>query len=106
MQDEMISALVRQATDPVQYDHGNIDWIKHGTIANPLRIFFLGALYAAIGDLAGKSVLEIGSGTGWLLDDFFKLRERKYLPVRDSLSPGLESGNKKHPLIKSGVFFI
>lgn len=72
MQDEMISSLVRQATDPVQYDHGNIDWIKHGTITNPLRIFFLGALYAAIGDLAGKSVLEIGSGTGWLLDDFLK----------------------------------
>ena len=45
MQDEMISALVRQATDPVQYDHGNIDWIKHGTIANPLRIFFFLALY-------------------------------------------------------------
>ena len=65
--------LVRRATDPGQYDSLSLDWKKEGMLDSPTRQFFHEYLEASLENLSGKSVLDVGSGTGHLSKLFSKL---------------------------------
>jgi cyclopropane fatty-acyl-phospholipid synthase-like methyltransferase len=62
-----MNRLLTDATDPRQYDV--IDWAREAKgLRNPMRAFFWSYLVKELRDLKDKSLLDIGSGTGWLLD--------------------------------------
>jgi len=65
--------LVEKAIDPRQYDSLVLDWEKEGMADSPTRQFFYEYLETNLENLAGKSVLDVGSGTGYLSKLFSKL---------------------------------
>ena len=69
----MKETYLEKATDPRQYDKGEVDWSKYGSGDDPRRKFFKEALRGEVGDLHGKVVLDVGSGSGAFFDLF---RER------------------------------
>ena len=65
--------LVSKATNPSQYDSSILDWKKEGMLDSPTRQFFHEYLDENLENLTGKSVLDIGSGTGHLSKLFSKI---------------------------------
>ena len=65
--------LAEEATNPHQYDSLALDWEKEGMLDSPTRQFFHEYLEANLENLTGKSVLDVGSGTGHLSKLFSKL---------------------------------
>jgi trans-aconitate methyltransferase len=62
-----------QATNPQQYDSPELDWRGLGDENDSSRKFFREHLLAALEDISGKSVLDIGSGVGQLFPTLKKL---------------------------------
>lgn len=58
--------MVELATNPLQYDLGDIHWSQEGDPTTPWRRECRRVLLRELGDLAGKDILDIGSGTGHL----------------------------------------
>ena len=54
------------ATDPLQYDTGEVVWSSEGSKSNHIRRMFLEKLTPYIQDIKGKRVIDIGCGQGWL----------------------------------------
>lgn len=79
-----VSNLHRIATSPTQYDNVGTDWLDEGGRDTPWRVFFTKVLSTALGDLAGKSVLDVGCGTGWLSDLVRRLGAGSYLGLEPS----------------------
>lgn len=79
-----MSHLRSIATSPTQYDDVGTDWLDEGGRDTPWRVFFTKVLTAALGDLAGQSVLDVGCGTGWLFDVASRLGARQYLGIEPS----------------------
>ncbi len=61
---------VARACDPAQYDSSNIGWFSEGTENSPARKLHRFYLTNLLGDLEGKSVLDVGAGTGHLVTLF------------------------------------
>lgn len=71
---EVVSGnLFKRATSPRQYDSPIVGWTadSKGT-SLPIREFILEYLAPHISGWKGKDLLEIGLGTGWLLDIAYK----------------------------------
>lgn len=60
---------LQRATDPEQYDRFDLIWDKMGERNSVRSQFFLHYLKPYIATWADKSVLDIGAGTGWLLQE-------------------------------------
>ncbi len=58
--------LYSRACNPQQYDSPDLDWLSVGQVGSPSGSFFSSTLRKHFDDLTGKSILEIGSGTGRL----------------------------------------
>ncbi len=69
----MNQGYFERAIDPHQYDKGEINWEEHGRGDTPMRLFFKEILDKEIGNLKGKNVIDIGSGTGALFG-FLEMR--------------------------------
>jgi SAM-dependent methyltransferase len=54
------------ATDLAQYDSPELHWDYEGFADAPVRVFLWERLRPALGDLRGRSVLDVGTGTAWL----------------------------------------
>lgn len=63
---------VARACDPAQYDSSNLGWFTEGAEDSPARKLQRYYLAKHLGDLAGKSVLDVGAGTGHLVTLFPK----------------------------------
>lgn len=59
--------IYEQATNPKQYDSEDINWNKE-TGDSSFRIFYYEYLSKYKAEWKNAEILEIGSGTGWLLD--------------------------------------
>jgi SAM-dependent methyltransferase len=66
--------LYSRACNPKQYDSPDLDWLSVGQVGSPSGSFFSSTLKNHFDDLSGKSILEIGSGTGRL---FSFLQEKR-----------------------------
>ncbi len=53
------------ATNPAQYDSDELHW-ETETADSPMRQFFSSYLGKSLGNLSGKKIIDIGSGTGFL----------------------------------------
>lgn len=60
-----------------------MSWKDEG-VDSPMRRFFSAALDTALGDLTGKDVLDIGSGTGYCSTLYKKLGARTYQGIEPS----------------------
>lgn len=58
-----------RATDPRQYDRGEVNWDREGSGSHYMRRLYREALHLDKLELAGKRALDIGCGSGWLVSD-------------------------------------
>ncbi len=76
--------LLHRAADPKQYDSPDLDWPREGRQASPAMRFFRSRLRHQLGDLSGKSVVDIGCGTGHLYVLFEMLGARRAVGLEPS----------------------
>lgn len=69
----MSQSFFESATNPTQYDLGEVDWKTEGSKQHFTRRMILEAIYPHIGNLEGKMALDIGSGQGWLCRELSEL---------------------------------
>lgn len=55
-----------QATNPHQYDTDKVRWEAEILVDSPFRKFFWEAFVPHLTDFAGRRVLDVGAGSGWL----------------------------------------
>jgi len=67
-----------------QYNDPAMDWTAMGDKDSPFRQFIARHLLPFIGDVGGKSVLDIGCGTGWLLHLLGQQRAARLVGVEPS----------------------
>lgn len=75
--------LFEKATDPSQYD-GDLLWYKEGRAESTRTGFFLEHLDPYMKSWAGKSVLDIGAGTGWLVARAMEYGAKKVVGIEPS----------------------
>lgn len=69
----MTGELYRIATDSEQYDDPKVGWENGGaTLENPHRRHFLEYVEMVNPDWTDQTVLDIGTGSGWLIDHVMK----------------------------------
>lgn len=78
------TALVEKATDLRQYDLPALDWEKEGMADSPTRRFLSEYLEIHLEDLSGKSVLDVGSGTGHFSRLFLNLGAKEIHGIEPS----------------------
>lgn len=88
--------LVQRAANPRQYDGPALDWLSVGREASPSGGFFRESIATSLGNLAGRSLLEIGSGTGRLFGLFKSLGTSKIKGVEPSAKSAAVS-RQLHP---------
>jgi 2-polyprenyl-3-methyl-5-hydroxy-6-metoxy-1,4-benzoquinol methylase len=60
------SRIVQTALNPLQYDSSDVHWETEGSLHSPNRRLFLEYLRPPLSEVAGKRVIDIGCGQGWL----------------------------------------
>lgn len=65
----MADTIATIAADPLQYDRDELIWTAEGSKDNFNRKLYLIALQPMLDSVAGKRVLDIGCGQGWLCDE-------------------------------------
>ncbi len=88
-----MSDLLNLATDPQQYDKLDDEWLKLGNQSGPWGDLIKEALDGPLGDLNGKSVLDVGCGTGWFSEQAFRHSAKSYL--------GLDPSKQNYKVAKS-----
>jgi predicted TPR repeat methyltransferase len=68
----MNQSIADVAADPLQYDRDELSWADEGTKKSPYRQLFLEVLQPTLKGLQGKSVIDIGCGTGWLCEEIMR----------------------------------
>lgn len=64
-----LTGLLRIATDPYLYDRLTVNWEKEGErLESPNRAHYWSFLEPDASTWKNKSLMDIGAGTGWLLD--------------------------------------
>lgn len=90
------SELLKKATNPKHYDSSEINWREIGSVDSPSRQFFSSYLKKALGDLTGKTVLDIGSGTGQLSELLKELGAEQITGIEPS-SKSVAISKEKYP---------
>lgn len=80
----MQSNLFKQATDPKQYDQEALYWEEMGATNSPTRQFFKEFLFADSNKFRDANILDIGSGTSWLLEEMRNRGARTVLGIEPS----------------------
>jgi SAM-dependent methyltransferase len=62
-----------KASNPQQYDLGQVNWSQEGDRQHFTRKMIFEALLPELGEVAGKRVLDVGSGLGWLTHELTML---------------------------------
>jgi 2-polyprenyl-3-methyl-5-hydroxy-6-metoxy-1,4-benzoquinol methylase len=90
--------LLDRATDPHQYDNNSdAGWDEYGIgLQSPTRANFWEYLKPLVFAWKGKNILEIGSGTGWLLELAIKLGAKAVLGM-DPSEKNFNLGEKLYP---------
>jgi len=92
--------LFKKATDPYQYDNVEANWQKYGIgLQNPTRANFWEYLKPLSSTWRGKNILDIGSGTGWLMKLALEQGAKSVLGI-DPSRKNVELGRKLYPDVK------
>lgn len=76
---------LEKAVNFAQYDEGEIDWSSYGSEDDPTRKFFKQILREEVKSLQGKSVLDVGSGSGAMFNLFLELGAKKVQGIEPSV---------------------
>lgn len=91
-----MASSFEKATNPSQYDEETVYWEKIGLSETPTRKFFLEKITSSLGDVRGKDILDVGSGTGWLLEEMRRAGAHDVLGIEPSVK-NVELARKYHP---------
>src|SRR5262245_33276501 len=105
--DVMISSadLFARATNPRQYDAPDMDWTPEGGADAPWPRFVRERLAAALGPMAGRSVVDLGCGTGHLALLFAQLGAGRMVGLEPS-ERHAEAAHGLHPrlhVVRAGL---
>jgi 2-polyprenyl-3-methyl-5-hydroxy-6-metoxy-1,4-benzoquinol methylase len=78
------TALARRATDESQYDSGNIDWEVRGGPYAPRTLFYWEYIKPYTTTWAGKAILDVGAGLGWLSHNAMQLGASEVVAIDPS----------------------
>ena len=87
---------LERATQPNQYDTGDILWAKEGRAESTRTQFFWEYLEPYSKSWGGKTILDIGAGTGWLVARALEHGATKAVGVEPSAS-NVAQGKQDHP---------
>lgn len=90
----MASNLIKKATNPSQYD--SLSWEYDGLANSPRTQIFTTHILRDRSIFKDKDVLDIGSGTGWLLEAVHNAGARSALGIEPS-KKNVELAKKHHP---------
>lgn len=90
---------LKRATQPNQYDIGDILWAKEGHARSTRTQFFWEYLEPYSKSWNGKTVLDIGAGTGWLIVRALECGATKAVGVEPSAN-NVAQGKQDHPDVK------
>ncbi len=89
--------LLTRASDPQQYDKDEAGWSSEGTgLQSPTRAHFWEYLFPYTANWRGKNLLDIGSGTGWLLNQALRMGARSAIGVEPS-ARNLQQAQELYP---------
>lgn len=91
--------LLTKAIDPFQYDTGEPKWDQHGLGSSPTRQHFWEYIKPFSLNWRNKDIIDIGAGTGWLLDLAVKAGARLAVGVEPSKN-NIQIAKKYYPKIK------
>lgn len=86
------------AINPTQYDSDELNWDTE-TAVSPTRKFFARYLEEALGDITGKSLIDIGSGTGYLTPIYLQHGAAEVFGIEPSTS-NVAISQKMNPEMK------
>jgi 2-polyprenyl-3-methyl-5-hydroxy-6-metoxy-1,4-benzoquinol methylase len=91
-----MTSLRQEAIDPAQYDNLDMDWIAEGSSDSPTRLFIKTILKPYLKDLAGKNILDVGCGVGWLSEVAANQKTKSYTGI-DPSAVNIEVAKKLYP---------
>lgn len=80
----METPLFRRATDPKQYDLPDLEWSEETGLESPYRAFFWSPFLKHAKEWKNSSLLDIGAGTGWLVNEVKKYGAKKVIGIEPS----------------------
>lgn len=86
------------ASNPRQYDLGQVVWADEGSKQHFTRRMILEAILPSLGEIDGKKVLDVGCGQGWLCDELSE-RGADCLGIEPSLR-NVESARQQFPALE------
>jgi 2-polyprenyl-3-methyl-5-hydroxy-6-metoxy-1,4-benzoquinol methylase len=91
--------IISRASNPKQYDLDDVAWEADIGLESPVRVFIWDYLKKFSTDWKGRSVLDIGAGSGWLLEEARKLGAVRADGVEPS-QKNFEASKKLFPKIR------
>ncbi len=73
-----------EATSPTQYDDADMNWAHEGDYNSPVRTWMREYVEPIIEEVKPLSVLDVGSGTGWLARTVFEHGATTYVGIDPS----------------------
>lgn len=92
-----MNSYLAKASDPKQYDLGEVSWDQEGSKSNYFRRLFLEAINSFLGDVKSKTILDVGSGSGWLVSELDS-RGANVLGI-DPSATNLATANTTYPTL-------
>ncbi|HSX43819.1 MAG TPA: class I SAM-dependent methyltransferase [Candidatus Saccharimonadales bacterium] len=83
------------ASEPTQYDNGELSWASEGEKQHFTRRMILEAITPYLGDVQGERILDVGSGLGWLCDEL-TLQGGKTVGIEPSAT-NMDAAKKQFP---------
>lgn len=90
---------LERAIQPNQYDTGNVLWAKEGRAESTHTQFFWEYLEPYSKSWNGKTILDIGAGTGWLVARALKCGAAKAVGIEPS-EKNVVQGKQDHPNVE------
>ncbi|MFW5888301.1 MAG: class I SAM-dependent methyltransferase [Patescibacteria group bacterium] len=89
--------IIKRSVDPQQYDYADINWNPYEkNLFSPVRRLMFNNIEKYIQETNNLNVLDVGCGTGWLLEEIDKYKPN-YLKGIDSSEANVEIAKRKMP---------
>lgn len=93
------SEIISRAINPSQYDLSDVAWEPTEDLGSPIRIFIWEYLKKYTLNWRDKSILDVGAGSGWLVEEARKVGAKEAIGVESS-KKNFEASKKLFPLIE------
>ena len=95
----MSDPIIARATNPTQYDLDDVAWESTAGLEFPIRSFIWSYIKQFTSAWSGKKIIDIGTGSGWLLKEASKVGASKLMGIEPS-KKNFDSAKNLHPKIE------